>query len=85
MTYITVHAQPWVYGAQFVHRNVRMRWGEDRNFSSFAGLWGAVVSTFQAGFIVAMKTEVRVNPPHRAGTTVSLAFNPLTKRTNTFD
>ena len=55
--------------------------GEDRNFSSFAAPRGAVVGTFQAGFIVAMKTEVRVNTPNGAGTTLSLALQLLTKRT----
>lgn len=58
---------------------------EDRNFSSFAAPQGAIVGTFQAGFIVAMKTEVRVNTPHRAGTTLGLVLHPLTKRTRTFD
>lgn len=59
--------------------------GEDQNFSSFAGPQGTAAGAFQAGFTVAMRTEVRVNTPHRAGTTSSLALRPLTKRTRTFD
>ncbi len=60
------------------------RW-QDRNVSSLAGLRGTVVGAFQTGFTVTMRTEVRANTPHRAGTSPSLALHPLTKRTRTFD
>lgn len=65
---------------------VRVRRGRTGTFfSGSAGLWGMLVGTFQAGFIVTMKTEVRVNTPHRAGTTPSLALHSLTKRTRISD
>lgn len=82
MTYITLY---WVYKVQFAQKNVKARRARMGTFAVFTALWGAVVGTFQAAFIVTMKTEVKVNAPHRAGSTPEPGAPSIKKRTRTLD
>lgn len=86
----TVHAQQRAYRVELVQKNVRARWeggwrGEGgQELFQFCWSAGNMVGTFQAGFTVTMKTEVRVNTPDGAGTTSSPALRPLTKENKDF-
>lgn len=80
----TVHAQHG--GLQSFHRRMWERSGGGlERFPVLLVRGGTLVGTFQAGFAVTVKTEVRVNTPHRVGTTPSLPLHPLTWRTRAFD